>query len=176
MLMYDMTVVPHYYCRIHDLSDARNMVQPSMKLLNLLHRKMQDRKTAYSGGRMLRTIDEWIQTKLDTLDSEENPDEEAGEISLWQQSAAKQFAENQQGGPHTENLEAGTQVELEPQSNALLSRRPSMSKSVVDGEGIRPRFASSSTTAVDAAVMPSPFMRAMSRTGPKVPSLVLGEA
>lgn len=61
--------------RLHDLSDAKTLTeQPTMKLLEILQRKMQVRKTFLTGGRMLRTIDEMIQKSLDALDgNDENP-------------------------------------------------------------------------------------------------------
>mmetsp|Transcript_72151 Transcript_72151/g.105746 ORF Transcript_72151/g.105746 Transcript_72151/m.105746 type:complete len:917 (-) Transcript_72151:538-3288(-) len=53
---------------LQDFSDANNLAaKPSIKLLNILRTKMQARKTTFTGGRMLRSIDEWIQKSLDNL-------------------------------------------------------------------------------------------------------------
>lgn len=59
---------------LQDYSDAAGsfpygQAKPSTHLLTILKNKMQLRKTAFTGGRMLRSLDQWIQSSLDTLDA-----------------------------------------------------------------------------------------------------------
>jgi Kef-type K+ transport system membrane component KefB len=61
---------------LEDYSDTNAFECPSIKLLSVLQKRMQNRKTALTGGRMLRRLDEWIQKALPP--TEPRSDLEAG--------------------------------------------------------------------------------------------------
>ena len=132
---------------------------------------MQDRKTAFTGGRMLRTIDGWIQTKLDALNGAVNPGEDSrGRIMSEQQFRAKQYAENQPG-PYSEDLEAGTlerKRRLPSWPGAAIPTVTNFRNSAAVSPMSRTlTFEALPATAISGA-MSSPFTRAMSSRTPQM--------
>ena len=106
--------------RLHDLSDAKTLsVTPTMKLLEILQRKMKLRKTFLTGGRMLHTIDEMIQKSLNNLDATE---EDASNGAPHNRVVAREFSNISNGVPHN-RVVRGAYSDLEAQAHGSTRTR-----------------------------------------------------